>query len=90
MAEYLKLLKDGDTIYSTIQHVSQSGMSRHIKFFVIIDNEPRFITYELSVALGYKMKGNCVVVKGCGMDMAFSVIMNLCAKLKLNFVSRTI
>ena len=34
--EYLKSsLKDGDTIYTNVQHVSQSGMTRDIKIISI-------------------------------------------------------
>ena len=61
-----------------IKHVSQSGMSRHISFFYIRNNEPRFIT-PISDFLDYKMNKyhDALVVGGCGMDMAFSVVHHL-------------
>tara|TARA_R100000541_G_scaffold9343_2_gene16916 strand:+ start:781 stop:1128 length:348 start_codon:yes stop_codon:yes gene_type:complete len=68
-----------DTIYCIIKHVSKSGMTRHISFFYIRDNEPRFITSRISDFLEYKMNKyhDAIVVGGCGMDMAFSVVNHL-------------
>ena len=40
MNTYLKeTLKENDEILYQVTHVSKSGMSRHIKFYVIRDNE---------------------------------------------------
>ena len=78
--DYFKTnLKKNDTIYCMIKHVSQSGMSRHISFFYIRNNEPRFITPRISDFLDYKMNKyhDALVVGGCGMDMAFSVVHHL-------------
>ena len=78
--DYFKTnLKKNDTIYCIIKHVSQSGMSRHISFFYIRNNEPRFITPRISDFLDYKMNKyhDALVVGGCGMDMAFSVVHHL-------------
>ena len=55
--EYLKSsLKDGDTIYTNVQHVSQSGMTRDIKIISIKENIPLNFNYYVSKALGYKIK----------------------------------
>ena len=72
-------LKKNETIYCIIKHVSQSGMTRHISFFYIRNNEPRFITPRISDFLDYKMNKyhDAIVVGGCGMDMAFSVVHHL-------------
>ena len=72
-------LKKNDTIYCIIKHVSQSGMTRHISFFYIRNNEPRFISSMISDFLEYKMNKyhDAIVVGGCGMDMAFSVVHHL-------------
>jgi len=78
--DYFKTnLKKNDTIYCIIKHVSQSGMSRHISFFYIRNNEPRFITPRISDFLDYRMNKHydAIVVGGCGMDMAFSVVHHL-------------
>ena len=78
--DYFKTnLKKNDTIYCMIKHVSQSGMSRHISFFYIRNNEPRFITPRISDFLDYKMNKyhDAIVVGGCGMDMGFHLIYTL-------------
>ena len=79
-------LKVDQTIYSIIRHVSQSGMTRHISFFYIRNNEPRFITNRISDFLEYKMNKyhDAIVVGGCGMDMAFSVVNHLQEQMKHN------
>ena len=38
-----EILNREQEIFCIIRHVSQSGMSRHISFFCIVDNEPRFL-----------------------------------------------
>ena len=65
-----------DTIYSIINHVSRSGMTRHISFFKIVNNEPQYINHEINKLLDYKFNKNynSLVVGGCGMDMAFHVV----------------
>ena len=72
-------LKEDQTIYSIIRHVSKSGMTRHIAFFYIDNQRPYWITYDVSELLGYKMNKyhDALIVGGCGMDMAFSVVNNL-------------
>ena len=61
-AEHVKRigLADADklAIYTTLEHVSQSGMMRTISAFVIVDNTPLCIA-------------RSVRVSGCGMDMGF-------------------
>ena len=76
---FKKNLKLNDTIYCIIRHVSKSGMTRHIAFFDIRDNQPCFINTRISDLLGYRMNKHhdAIVVGGCGMDMAFSVVNNL-------------
>ncbi len=66
-------------IYCIIRHVSQSGMTRHISFFNIVSGEPFFLNGLISDYLDYKMNKyhDAIVVGGCGMDMAFSVVNHL-------------
>ena len=78
--DYFKTnLKKNETIYCIIKHVSQSGMTRHISFFCIEDNVPRFLDGYISKYLDYRMNKyyNGLIVGGCGMDMAFSVVNHL-------------
>lgn len=73
-----------DTIYTSLESVSRSGMSRNIKLFVIKDNKPLHISYDTGKLLDYKQSKSPyygIVVKGCGMDMGYSVVYNLASAL---------
>lgn len=79
----LTLLKPNDVVYTDIKSVSASGMSRQIACFIPYlnnENKPRIrdITWFVSKACDLKIgsKGG-LIVGGCGMDMAFSVVYNL-------------
>jgi len=65
-------------VYSVLRHVSQSGMQRTIAFYLIINNEPRLIDYYIENIADYKMNKRTegLIVRGCGMDMGFSVVYN--------------
>ena len=78
-----EILNQEQEIYCIIRHVSQSGMSRHISFFCIVDNQPKFLDGSISKYLDYRMNKyyNALVVGGCGMDMAFSVVNHLQEKM---------
>ena len=74
-----EILNREQEIFCIIRHVSQSGMTRHISFFCIVDNEPRFLDGLISDYLDYRHNKSYtgLVVGGCGMDMAFSVVNHL-------------
>lgn len=74
-----ELCPPGTMIYTSVEQVSRSGMSRHIKTFISVNNEILNITYFVARALGYRIsdKTGGLVVSGCGMDMGFHVVMNL-------------
>lgn len=74
-----KLLKPGDTVYTQLNHVSRSGMSRAISVFVIKNSKPRDITYLVGEALDYKEHRTHpgLNVGGTGMDMGFHVVYSL-------------
>lgn len=80
IASLKKRLRPGDTVYHTVKHVSKSGMSRKITFF-IADRKKKItcINWELSHALEYtRDKSNgALKVSGCGMDMGFHVVYSL-------------
>ena len=71
-----ELLKDGDIVYTHVEHVSSSGMYRHIKPIIIRNNEPLTLPWAVAHALGYpyKEKTHSVGVGGCGMDMGFHLV----------------
>ena len=74
-----ELVKPGDTIYTSLEHVSRSGMSRWIDAYIMIDNEPRrinrLVMYVFEQKIGRNHDG--VYMGGCGMDMGFSLVYNL-------------
>lgn len=73
------ILKPGNEVYTSLKHVSSSGMTRHIQVLVAEGERITDISYLVGKALDYKMNkyGDGLVVSGCGMDMGFSVIYNL-------------
>lgn len=73
------ILKPGMTVYTTLRHVSRSGMQRVIDLHVIEDNEPRWIGYTVARATEHRFddRKQGMVVGGCGMDMGFHVVHNL-------------
>ncbi len=73
-----ELLKPGDTVHTVLRHVSRSGMSRLIDCYVIVDNEPRWISGLVARATGMTLdKADAIRVGGCGMDMGFHVVYSL-------------
>jgi hypothetical protein len=72
-------IKSGAKVYTTIKHVSASGMSRSIACFISRKNEIVKIDWYLNRILGYKFDQNHGGLKigGCGMDMGFAMVYNL-------------
>lgn len=81
-------VKPGDTVYTILEHVSRSGMSRHIRLLLLKpDSDMRegvrdiHPNYAAATILGYRQaprgKGDGLVVGGCGMDMGFHLVYNL-------------
>lgn len=80
-----ELLKRHQEIFCIVRHVSKSGMSRHISFFIIYgDKQPLFLDNLISDYLDYRPNKTYtgLVVHGCGMDMAFSVVHHLQEQMK--------
>jgi len=71
-------LKPGDTVYTTLNHVSSSGMFRRIGVRAIVNNEPQYLDGLVMLALGIK-RGDKegVPMGGCGMDMGFALVYDL-------------
>jgi len=75
-----EILKPGDTVYSVVRHVSQSGRTRVIDFYIFQDNKPLYLSGYIAAALDMKRanKGHWgIKVSGCGMDMCFHVVYSL-------------
>lgn len=74
------------TIYTIIQHVSQSGMTRHITPILMYkrtDGEIDYynLSWQVSEVTSFKYTSkngyDALVVGGCGMDMAFHLVYNI-------------
>jgi len=78
-ARLLSLIRPGDTVYTTLKHVSRSGMMRVIDLHIIKDNEPLWIGRTVADLLedSYDYRKQGIRVGGCGMDMGFSIVYNL-------------
>ncbi|MDY6862961.1 MAG: hypothetical protein SV062_08230 [Thermodesulfobacteriota bacterium] len=70
-------------IYCVLRHVSASGMSRDIDFFIFYAENGKirkdWLSYDLSQIMGYTYNENreCLRVNGRGMDMGFVVVHHL-------------
>lgn len=77
------ILSPGDKVQCVLRHVSRSGMSRDIDFYVVqVDDHGkpfmRYLTGYIATALDYPMaKSRGMKVGGCGMDMGFHVVYNV-------------
>lgn len=67
-------LPPGSTVYTTLKHVSRSGMMRRIAVTACIDGEYANISYYVARALGWTLDDGGIRVSGCGMDMGFHVV----------------
>lgn len=78
--KYLReLLPAGARIFTTLEHVSRSGMLRHVKVLVSLDGEVRNISPAVATVTGYRRttSGDAVKVGGCGFDAGFQVAYDL-------------
>ena len=74
-----EILKPGDIVYTTVKHVSRSGMSRSIDVHVIRDNQPVWLSYWVAKAIdaGFDERHEAVKMGGCDMDMGFALVYDL-------------
>ena len=83
-----KYIKPGTTVYTKVEAVSSSGMSRRISLFVVLPKTKTApahlanISHAAAFATGYTLsdKGG-IVAQGCGMDMGFALVYALGAAL---------
>jgi hypothetical protein len=69
-----ELLNVGDTVFTKLDSVSRTGMSRNITPLVIRDGEPRYLGYHVGRILQHKTDDHSVRMQGCGMDMGFEMV----------------
>jgi hypothetical protein len=68
-------VKKNETVYTVLRSVSRSGMTRHIDCYIIRENKPYCINYEVEeVTKRRRSKDGSIVVGGCGMDMGFALV----------------
>lgn len=74
-----KWIKEGDTVYTVLRHVSRSGMQRIIGVVVFLDGDPIHPNYSVGTLLerAVKMNQDGVVCRGAGMDMGFDLVYSL-------------
>jgi hypothetical protein len=72
------IIKPGQVVYTSLKHVSRSGMQREIALYVVEDGAIRWVTGLAARAMGDRIgKRDGIVVSGCGMDMGFHLVYNL-------------
>ena len=72
------------TLYTSLKHVSSSGMSRDMKVLAVVDGQIRDVTWYVSKIIGTLKERNgqrVIRVGGCGMDMGFHVVYTVSAVL---------
>lgn len=80
LTELRALCPPGTTVYTVLRSVSRSGMTRSISPLVMVDGEPRNLTWLVSKALGWPVRqdfNDGVRCDGAGMDMGFHLVHSL-------------
>lgn len=82
IAKLRGLIKAGTVVYTTLRHVSASGMSRDISLHIVnSDGEIESITWYAAKAMGDKVRESgghhAIRANGCGMDMGYSLVYHL-------------
>ena len=73
-----RLIGRNKKVYTTVTHVSSSGMTRHIKSSIVVKGDIVNIDWYITRILDWPMaKNGGIVVGGCGMDMGFHLIYTL-------------
>jgi hypothetical protein len=83
------LIDAGQTIYTKVEAVSVSGMSRRISLFIVNDGRIVNITGDVGTVTNYRKsdKGG-LIVNGAGMDMGFHLVYSLsCTMFNDKFIS---
>ena len=75
--ELRKFIKAKSTVYTVLNSVSSSGMSRDISAFVVQKGRIRNIDSLVSDACAISMGKRGLRMQGCGMDMGFALVYNL-------------
>ena len=76
-------VKPGDDIHIVNRHVSRSGMSRRLDFYLLRKGKLIYITPHVAEITDNRRSkvDHALVIGGCGMDMGFAVVYDLSRKL---------
>jgi hypothetical protein len=80
-------MPEGSTVFTVLDRVSASGMTRHIRLVIIkcVDGKPIDLhpNHAAATVLGWKQdpKRDGIKVQGCGMDMGFHLVYSLASAL---------
>lgn len=87
IAQLQSWIKPGDTVYTILDHVSASGMSRAIRVVILAcedgvarDLHPNWAVGKALQLRHWKRNGreqDALVMGGCGMDMGFALVYEL-------------
>ena len=84
LARLREWLKPGDTVYTVLDHVSRSGMSRNIRVVLMkVDDKGEPYTLHPNHAVSRVLnlprakRGDGIVIQGCGTDMGFELVYQL-------------
>ena len=88
-ARHVAMLRDmlppGSTVYTRIEHVSRSGMSRDVRVYIVDAGDIRNVTGLVASALDMPRRdrhGDWVLrIGGCGFDAGFHVVYELASML---------
>lgn len=76
-----KLCPPGTKVYTTLRHVSRSGMLREISLHILKKGQIVHITWNAARVLGWPVNDGraywALRVSGCGMDMGFHTVNTL-------------
>ena len=73
----LNILKEGDTIYTVLRHVSRSGMQRRIDLYTFKDDKKIYLSGYFAYLRGEEPPKDGYKVGGCGMDMGYHLVHGL-------------
>ncbi len=77
IAALRKMLPVGKLVYTTLNHVSRSGMQRRIRCHIVHKGQILDISYWVKTALDETIDDRGIKVDGCGMDMGFHLVYSL-------------
>ena len=71
-------------VYVNVVSVSQSGLSRCMRLYVLNGSDLIDVTAIAARVLDYSMRNGCMVVRGCGMDMVWDTLRRLGERLYID------